>query len=66
MGRWYKKNSNIFSSSNIVILYFLLLGEPNNLNSEDCALVQGVNLFLVDVKCSVRSYIICEKSDTLQ
>ena len=41
-------------------------GEPNNLNSEDCALVQGVNLFLVDVKCSVRSYIICEKSDTFQ
>lgn len=40
-------------------------GEPNNLNSEDCAVVQGVNLYLVDVKCSVRSYIICEKSDIM-
>ena len=37
-------------------------GEPNNINSEDCAIIQSVNLLLIDVKCSRRSTIICEKS----
>lgn len=36
-------------------------GEPNNVESEDCAIVQAINLFLIDVKCSTRSNIICEK-----
>ena len=39
-------------------------GEPNNVGSEDCALVQGINLFLIDVKCSLKFHIICEKSDS--
>ena len=37
-------------------------GEPNNINHEDCATIQSVNLLLIDVKCSKKSTIICEKS----
>ena len=37
-------------------------GEPNNINSEDCATIQSVNLLLIDVKCSRKSTIICEKT----
>ena len=37
-------------------------GEPNNVKSEDCALVQAINLYLIDINCSIRSNIICEKN----
>ena len=39
----------------------LFLGEPNDLNSEDCAIVQSTNLYLIDISCSIKSVIICEK-----
>ena len=50
------KCSCIFFKMNI-----LFLGEPNDLNSEDCAIVQSTNLYLIDISCSIKSVIICEK-----
>ena len=53
-----------YFSFHLAILYLhftFFLGEPNDLNSEDCAIVQSTNLYLIDISCSTKSVIICEK-----